>query len=720
MYDNDQMRRALQELREEAGVSQAEVAKRLPFTASRVSRLESGDIALKPEEAQEIAKAIGTPRALEFAEYLGQDWQVLESPGFDHVSRPILWQAEVALRRLDDLQDDPDLKNVFLKQVESCREALKRVAGFLAGTEHSIAFIGSPGVGKTTAICGLAKLRDLSLEGLDRQMMLQTGGGRTTICEVHVRYGREYALSVASCSDEEMRQYVAEFCDHIIGLANTGEIAPGEAVGLSAEIDRALRNMTGLTVKRPKGPDGKLRQEDPARELAAAYPNREDLQAQVFSRLDLVRRQRTSVSYSRDSSMTGLHWVSRTFAQINYGRHPEFSLPRRIEVSLPDPILGETKVDLRLIDTRGVDEPKAPRRDLQSYLDDDRAIIVFCSSFKDAPDAAMLDVIDRAVQGGLRQSLVERGTIIVLPQDSEEKKVRDQHGEQASSIEEGRHIKEEQLTGTLKRLGISGLRVAFMDVSQPEDCEAIRDTIVAMVMELRRRASEQIASLVKTVDRLIANKANEQVKAVFEEVSRRIRVWTETNACIVDGGPRVERGLLSEMDSLRYASSLRASVNRRGDWYNFDYWHGLGHGARCEVVARTDKQLNDLKAVIANLRADDDLSEAHGFLEHLDAQFDEAVKNYHLEMQAVGEAAFAEQLREDHSYWSQCRERWGAGPGYKSDIRGWTDRWFSEEARRERHTFIEAEMQRRWSDLLQRISSQVASAGTGGTAGASA
>jgi transcriptional regulator with XRE-family HTH domain len=163
VHDNNQMREALKDLREKAGMSQAEVAKRLPFTASRVSRIESGEIGLKPEEAQDIAKAIGSPGALEYAEYLGQTWQELEDPGFGHVSRLVLWQAEVALRHLDTLQDDPDLKNVFLKQVESCRDALKRVAGFLAGTDHSIAFFGRPGVGKTTAICSLARLRDLSL-----------------------------------------------------------------------------------------------------------------------------------------------------------------------------------------------------------------------------------------------------------------------------------------------------------------------------------------------------------------------------------------------------------------------------------------------------------------------------------------------------------------------------------------------------------------------------
>ena len=32
-------------------------------------------------------------------------------------------------------------------------------------------------------------------------------------------------------------------------------------------------------------------------------------------------------------------WLSKMFGDINYGRHQEFSLPRRIEVSVPTPVL---------------------------------------------------------------------------------------------------------------------------------------------------------------------------------------------------------------------------------------------------------------------------------------------------------------------------------------------------------------------------------------------
>lgn len=713
--DDAQIRNILARLRQAAGKSQADVAERLAAgaSASRVSRLESGEIRLTAEEAKDFARAIGTPESMEYAEYLGQEWSVLERPGFEHVNRRSLWEAELALQRLKSLQDDPDTKNVLLKQVESCREALTRTARFLRSTEHSIALIGSPGVGKTTLICALANLRDESRaeRDLEHQMVLQTGGGRTTICEVHVRFGGEYAIAVDPCSDDEMRQFVAEFCDHIATLATEDGGGSTEAVGLSSEIDRALRNMTGLAQKRVKSSDGKTRREDPARELALKYPNREDLQAQVSARLELHRRRRTSVSWSRDTGMTGLQWLARTSAQVNYGHHPEFSMPRRIEVSLLERILGEERLDLRLIDTRGVDEPKAPRRDLQAYFDDDSAVVVFCSSFKDSPDAAMLDVVERAVQGGLRNAIAERSAFVVLPQGGEEAKVRDQQGQLAENVDDGRMIKSEQVRSTFARLGLPDLDVEFTDVKVPSDCEQMRNQLLDIVLRQREKASQRVSSLVQTVDHLIANRENEAVRAALEDVARHVLVWCEANVVISSGDPHVEKELLTDMAGLRYASSLRASVNRRGDWYNFDYWYGLGFGSRREAVERTSGQITELKAILKNLSADGSLVDAHGFLAHLSAEVESAVNDFLQNIQSVGEAAFGDQLREDNDYWQRCRDRWGGGTGYKKDIRQWTDNWFSEERRAERRKFIESELLLRWRQVVDSLRSRVESAG---------
>jgi hypothetical protein len=233
-----------------------------------------------------------------------------------------------------------------------------------------------------------------------------------------------------------------------------------------------------------------------------------------------------------------------------------------------------------------------------------------------------------------------------------------------------------------------------------------------MVHEQRQRASQRISSLVQTVDHLIANRENETVRAALEAVARRVLIWCEANAIIPDGDPRVERELLADMAGLRYASSLRASVNRRGDWYNFDYWHGLGFGARAEAVTRTREQISELKAVLKNLSEDGNLADAHGFLAHLVDEVESATNALFQDIQSVGEAAFGDQLRQDNAYWQDCQNRWGGGPGYKMEIREWTGNWFSEGRRTERREFIERELQQRWREVVNSIRSRVTSAET--------
>jgi hypothetical protein len=91
-------------------------------------------------------------------------------------------------------------------------------------------------------------------------------------------------------------------------------------------------------------------------------------------------------------------------------------------------------------------------------------------------------------------------------------------------------------------------------------------------------------------------------------------------------------------------------------------------------------------------------------------EIESAVAAFQQEVQALGETAFFEQLREDQEYWGQCRDRWGGGPGYKMDIRRWTDNWFDASKRDERDQFIEQELQRRWRDMMDNLDAQLASA----------
>ncbi len=702
----------IQHLRETAGLSQAQLAKQLPFTASRISRIETGELGLSDEEARELAKAIGTEPAKAFAEYLSRQWRILEAPGFEHISREVLWKAEQAMQRLTELTDDPDLnlKNAFRKQIESCRQALKSAADFLLSPEHSVVFIGSPGVGKTTAICALSEgLRDMGEDDLKEQITLPTGAGRTTICEVHVRRGGEFGIVVEPCSEEELRYHVADFCDHLLSLvAREAADASRESAGISSELAVTFRNMTGLTYKKDKEPGSKDRWVGSAIDLVHAYPDREELQIQVLSRLNLPQRRRTSISYPRASSVPPGKWLADISKGINLGKNPEFPLPRRVEISVPHAVLDAEMLDIRLIDTRGIDEPSALRADLQSYLDDERAVIVLCSEFKDAPSAAVQAVMERASEAGLRATLLERGILLVLPRDGVETAMRDENGDPVADADEGRELRREQVqTTTFTDLGFRDLPIEFLDVQADEDCDRAKQFLVRLTTALRQRTEERVLLLTSTVEQLIANKADAQARAVFDQATKPLRTWFANNREIIAKRRPVQGALLDTMQAVRYVGYLRAAVNRRGRWDNFNYWFGLGFGARREAVTRATNQVIELKGLIKTALNDPDFSDAHGFLAHFQSQVEDAIKGFEIEVQQIGESAFADQLREDHPYWEKNQNRWGKGPGYKDSVRSSTKDWFLDKSRETRHDFVEKEIQRRWQQVAERLAQQL-------------
>ncbi len=339
--------------------------------------------------------------------------------------------------------------------------------------------------------------------------------------------------------------------------------------------------------------------------------------------------------------------------------------------------------------------------------DDPRTLAIFCSSFKDAPDAAMLALFERAKETGLGESLPEKGILLVLPLDREE---CDVHDNVSGDVDEGREIRREQISTTLDHVHIPGLEIAFLRALDESDRDSVRRALISGIRAIRSRYEDQIKTLIATVEGLIRNKTSEQAKAVFVAATKPLHIWFASNQQLPSINRQPPAILLQEMDSLRYAASLRASVNRFGDWYNFDYWHCLGVGARRTVVTRTAELATVLKGIVVNALNDADLEQAHDFLRHFQPQIDALFTQLYQDVQALGESAFLDQLKTDLAYWSACSGRWGRGPGYKSDIRQWTATWFSDEEHQRRCEFIESEIQRMWRELLNKVNEQITSA----------
>src|SRR5262245_21024708 len=92
--------RYLAQVRDEAGLTQAQLASKVTRSAASISRIESGEKAMTGEELASILAAIDSLRARELGDYLSQGWDVLGRPPFDHPNRAALWEANLALRKL--------------------------------------------------------------------------------------------------------------------------------------------------------------------------------------------------------------------------------------------------------------------------------------------------------------------------------------------------------------------------------------------------------------------------------------------------------------------------------------------------------------------------------------------------------------------------------------------------------------------------------------------
>jgi hypothetical protein len=135
--------------------------------------------------------------------------------------------------------------------------------------------------------------------------VLETGAGGITICEVHLRRGPGYGLIIEPCTEDEIRHHVTDFANFLLNPAqpvqsvDDGDDESGSP-GISREVERAVRAMTGLRRRRAeKKPDGSvIAAVDEARTLAGAVSDAKALSVEILARMELHKRDRRDIWYS--------------------------------------------------------------------------------------------------------------------------------------------------------------------------------------------------------------------------------------------------------------------------------------------------------------------------------------------------------------------------------------------------------------------------------------
>ena len=179
---NGEIGEMLTKVRNEAGLTQREVADRFGVNQTRVSRLETGH----GEDGDMAAylEAIGTPGAATLADLLKVEWRNLPKPSLRHPDIETLIEIENGLTRVRGFLADGQVPTVLAGQAELLVRRLNEAGHYLLALDHDVVYVGEIGVGKTTAACRQAGLVIDPATAADlRGMMLDTGGGRTTLCD---------------------------------------------------------------------------------------------------------------------------------------------------------------------------------------------------------------------------------------------------------------------------------------------------------------------------------------------------------------------------------------------------------------------------------------------------------------------------------------------------------------------------------------------------------
>lgn len=693
--------RYLMQVRDRAGLKQAELAKRVALSPAVLSRIESGDRQITIHEVQDILAQIGTLEAAELAEALQREWQVLPRPNLDHPDQKLLWEADQVACKLVELRDQPDTPHAFERRLSEYIEELKRGGNLLLKRDHNIALIGSIGVGKSTAICRTTGLETPQEDGT-LVPVLEVGGGGITVCEVHLRTGPQYGLIIEPRNDDEIRQDVTDLADHVFkGNIQVEGDGPGaaESQGISKEIARALRNMAGLAVQRPKGPDGKRMIVDLAKDLAEQFPTQREFVVEVLSRMELHRRDRRDIWYDEASGKSPKTWLRDTFSAINNGRHSEFTLPKRIEVVVPDQLFKASDLTVRIIDTKGIDRTAA-REDIEIHLDDPHTLAVLCSTFNNAPAAEARLLLERAKDAGVR-GLEINTALLVLPRSGEALAMKDDAtSTPVESADEGYEIKAEQVELALQPLGLQNLSVGFYNANEDPATRA-QEFLIGRLAVARDAFRIRIREAIHGALVLLKNHGEERVRAVLRDAGDTLHTWA-SNAKVPPVYAHVQESLLEQIQ-IAYAATVRASINREGEWTNLSYSYQIGYGARRIAVMTLGKAVEEFSGHCKIMVATPRYAEAADLITQARRVLTAAYEELLRKAQLMGQTAFKNALKADPAFWQRCAAEWGQGPGYKERIIEHNRGWFASDARSQLEAQLKALIEREWSSALQSI-----------------
>jgi hypothetical protein len=295
---------------------------------------------------------------------------------------------------------------------------------------------------------------------------------------------------------------------------------------------------------------------------------------------------------------------------------------------------------------------------------------------------------------------------MVLPRANEALAVKDEGGARAGTIDEGYALKEEFAAMALEPLGLQNLKIGFFNAFG-DDPSKPRNLLFACLGKIRQGFRTRLEEDIASARLLLLNHEKEQVREVLRAAAVMLGTWVTQNTTVPPLAGHVQDSLMSQIHAV-YASTVRATVRREGEWSNLSYSHHLGYGARRLAARALEPRVEAFRAATELMDANPDYVEAKDLIQQARRVMDSAFEDQLRKAQIMGQTAFAEALKIDPSLWPNCENEWGQGPGYRDRVAGWNQQWFGAEPRRRLEQELFAMISREWDGALKRLSSLLA------------
>lgn len=693
----NQISRCFARLRGEANLSQANLAKKIGIDQAKLSRIENGEF-YTPYDAEKYLEALGTPNAAKFKNFLSSSWTHLGIPDFWNPQYDSLIYAEEIARKITDFLAKYQIASPLRTYLSKGYEQLLAISKYLCFENHNIAFLGSIGIGKSTAI---SYLFNLLITGSDtatserRKPILETGAGGTTICEVQIVDSDDYGINIIPYGDDEFNNIISDFCKLFWSkYCKSEDHGKRDTISQSKEIERAIRNMAQLTVQRTKNERGKSRF-DPIEQLVANSSSEDEFKVKILNRINLQRRDTTNIIFDKNPSKDPTTWLAEKFKEINNGRADEMPMPKIMSLQVPKfntifNISANHRYNISVIDTKGIDDIIV-RSDIDSQIKNERTIIVFCVRFNDASGKPTKEMIDH-IKNDLGIS-VENGKfgLLVLPHPGEALEVKDDLGNIAYDAQEGYEIKTDQIIDAV----VDSIPIYFYNAFEDDPTSTI-DQLKKQIGDFRESYADKINELALTMDYAMDNAEEVAYLQALEQITKKLSFFIKGNSSLL---PRV-CDIFPDVDRVFYnahPSTLWASTRRRGIYGNLNICYVISNSATSDANKRFDKWFNRFQGEINALKADKSLIIAEKYINDIEI-FTKDMKTKFLEaVSNCGTEIYCEKIT-SASIWHDCASEWGQGPGFKVRVLKHIEKWFNE------HTDLQNELdeliERFWDELV--------------------